>query len=261
MTELADKVAIVTGGATLIGAKVAAALAAAGAQVVIADIDNAGQTAADELGDAVLFKHTDVTQDADLDACVAVALDNFGGLDIVVNVAATYLDNGLASTRDEWLTALNTNVVGGAMLVQKSAPHMKARGGGAIVNFGSISGKRAQPGRMLYAVSKAGILGMTRNQTLALAHDNIRVNSVSPGWTWSNPISMLSGGDRAKADRIGGEMHLPGRIGDPEEVANAVVFLCSDRASFISGEDLAVDGGYCAIGPEQKVDQIPKMME
>ena len=213
MTELADKVAIVTGGATLIGAKVAAALAAAGAQVVIADIDNAGQTAADELGDAVLFKHTDVTQDADLDACVAVALDNFGGLDIVVNVAATYLDNGLASTRDEWLTALNTNVVGGAMLVQKSAPHMKARGGGAIMNFGSISGKRAQPGRMLYAVSKAGILGMTRNQALALAHDNIRVNSVSPGWTWSNPISMLSGGDRAKADRIGGEMHLPGRIG------------------------------------------------
>ena len=72
---------------------------------------------------------------------------------------------------------------------------------------------------------------------------------------------MLSGDDRAKADRIGGEMHLPGRIGDPEEVANAVAFLCSDRASFISGEDLAVDGGYCAIGPEQKVDQIAKMME
>ena len=191
MNDLADKIAIVTGGATLIGAKVAAALAQAGAQVVIADIDDVGQAAADELGDGVIFKHTDVTQDADLDACIAVTLETFGGLDIVVNVAATYLDNGIGSTRDEWMTALNTNVIGGAMLVQKAVPHMTARGGGAVVNFGSISGKRAQPGRMLYAVSKAAILGMTRNQALALASENIRVNSVSPGWTWSNPMVMM----------------------------------------------------------------------
>ena len=260
MTDLTNKVAIVTGSATLIGAKVVEALHGAGAKVVAVDIEGeAGQQVADGIGEGALFMQGDVTSDDVLDACVKLAVDKFGGIDIVVNIAATYLDNGTQSTRDEWQMALNTNVISGAMLVQKAARHMRKRGGGAVVNFGSISGKRAQPGRMLYAVSKAAILGMTRNMAMGYADDKIRVNSVSPGWTWSNPISMLSGNDRAKADRIGGEMHLPGRIGDPEEVANAVVFLASDQASFISGEDLAVDGGYCAIGPEQKVDQIAKM--
>ena len=260
MTDLTNKVAIVTGSATLIGAKVVEALHSAGAKVVAADIEaEAGQKAMEALGDGAIFVAGDVTRDEVLDAVVKLALENFGGIDIVVNIAATYLDNGIASSRDEWLMSLNTNVGSGAILVQKAAPYMKKRGGGAVVNFGSISAKRAQPGRMLYAVSKAAILGMTRNLALGYADDNIRVNSVSPGWTWSNPIAMLSGNDRSKADRIGGEMHLPGRIGDPEEVANAVAFLCSDDASFISGEDLAVDGGYCAIGPEQKVDQIAKM--
>jgi NAD(P)-dependent dehydrogenase (short-subunit alcohol dehydrogenase family) len=260
MTELTNKVAVVTGSATLIGAKVVEALHAAGAKVVALDIEgDAGQLVVDGIGEGAVFMQGDVTSDDALDACVKLAVDTYGGIDIVVNIAATYLDNGPQSTRDEWQMALNTNVISGAMLVQKAAPHMKKRGGGAVVNFGSISGKRAQPGRMLYAVSKAAILGMTRNMAMGYADDKIRVNSVSPGWTWSNPISMLSGNDRAKADRIGGEMHLPGRIGDPEEVANAVVFLASDAASFISGEDLAVDGGYCAMGPEQKVDQIAKM--
>jgi len=260
MGELNDKVAIITGGATLIGAKVAEALAAQGARCVVADIDTeAGQALAERLGEAVVFLATDVTRDADLDALIAGAEERFGGLDIVVNIAATYLDNGLASTREEWLTAFNTNVVGSAILVQKAAPRLRARGGGAVVNFASISGKVAQPNRMLYSVTKAAILGMTRNLALALAEDGIRVNSVSPGWVWSNPIAALSGGDRARADAVGGELHLAGRIADPEEVAQAVLFLCSERASFVNGTDIAVDGGYSAIGPEQRVDQIPRM--
>ncbi len=260
MGVLDNKTAIVTGGATLIGQKVVEALVAEGARCVVGDIDQeGGEALASALGEAVRFLRTDVTRDADLDALLTAAAETFGGVDIVVNIAATYLDNGIASNRDEWLTALNTNVVGGAILVQKAAPLMKQRGGGAVVNFASISGKIAQPGRMLYAVSKAAILGMTRNMALALADDGIRVNSVSPGWVWSKPIAMLSGNDRARADAVGAEMHPLGRIADPEEVAEAVVFLASDRASFVNGTDIAVDGGYTAIGPEQRVDQIPKL--
>ncbi len=261
MTDLNGKVAIVTGGATLIGAKVVEAFAAAGAKSTVADINaEDGEALAERIGDSVIFTNTDITDDDALDACIAETVESFGGIDFVINVACTYLDNGIESTRAEWLQALNTNVVGGAILVQKSLPHMQARGGGAVVNYASISGKVAQPGRMLYAVSKAAILGMTRNQAAALAPHNIRVNSVSPGWTWSNIIKQLSGDDRAKTDRVAAPCHMLGRAGDAEEVANAVLFLCSDQASFITGTDIAVDGGYTALGPEQQTDQIALLM-
>jgi NAD(P)-dependent dehydrogenase (short-subunit alcohol dehydrogenase family) len=261
MTDLTGKVAIVTGGATLIGAKVVEAFDAAGAKSTVADINTEdGEALAERMGDSVLFMNTDITDDSALDACIAETVERFGGIDIVVNVACTYLDNGIDSTRTEWLEALNTNVVGGAILVQKAIPHLKARGGGAVVNFASISGKVAQPGRMLYAVSKAAILGMTRNQAAHLAPHNIRVNSVSPGWTWSNVIKQLSGDDRAKTDRVAAPLHMLGRAGEAEEVADTVLFLCSDQASFITGTDVAVDGGYTALGPEQQTDQVAVLM-
>ena len=263
--ELKGKVAIVAGGATLIGAQAGAALAAQGAAVVLADIDQAGGDKwAAELGAAhggrVRFRRTDVTKDADIAACLAEAQAREGGVDLLVYVAATYLDNGLASTREEWHQALDVNLVGMAQFVQQAAPCMEQRGGGAVVLFGSISGKIAQPGRMLYSVSKAAILGFTRNAALALASKNIRVNSVSPGWTWSNVISQLSGGDRPKADKLAGTLHPLGRLGGPEEVGEVVAFLCSDRARFVTGTDVAVDGGYSAIGPERMEDLIPQLM-
>jgi hypothetical protein len=261
MTDLSGKVAIVTGGATLIGAKVVEAFDAAGAKSTVADINvEDGEALAKRIGDSVIFTNTDITDDDALDACIAETVERFGGIDFVVNVACTYLDNGIDSTRAEWLEALNTNVVGGAILVQKVMPHMQERGGGAVVNYASISGKVAQPGRMLYAVSKAAILGMTRNQAAHLAPHNIRVNSVSPGWTWSNVIKQLSGDDRAKTDRVAAPLHMLGRAGNAEEVANTVLFLCSDQASFITGTDIAVDGGYTALGPEQQTDQVAILM-
>jgi NAD(P)-dependent dehydrogenase (short-subunit alcohol dehydrogenase family) len=261
MTDLSGKVAIVTGGATLIGAKVVEAFDAAGAKSTVADINvEDGEALAKRIGDSVIFTNTDITDDDALDACIAETVERFGGIDFVVNVACTYLDNGINSTRAEWLEALNTNVVGGAILVQKVMPHMQERGGGAVVNYASISGKVAQPGRMLYAVSKAAILGMTRNQAAHLAPHNIRVNSVSPGWTWSNVIKQLSGDDRAKTDRVAAPLHMLGRAGNAEEVANTVLFLCSDQASFITGTDIAVDGGYTALGPEQQTDQVAILM-
>ncbi len=260
MADLTNKVAIVSGGATMIGWKAALALKERGASIVLADIaEEEGQRVAAELGPEIVFQRTDITDDEQIDACIAATTQRFGGVDCLINVACTYLDNGIDSTRDEWLTALNVNLVGAAIFVQKIAPRMRERGGGAIVNFGSISGKRAQPGRMLYAVSKAAIIGMTRNQALNLAADNIRVNSVSPGWTWSNVIRDLSGDDRANADRVAGPLHLIGRLVEPEEVGATVAYLCSDDASGITGTDIAVDGGYTAIGPEQNIDQVSKL--
>lgn len=248
--DLTGKSAIVTGGATLIGDRVVAELANAGATVVSADINSdEGESRADAHGEGVVFSETDVTDDAQLDGLVKLCVDTFGGIDILVNAAATYLDDGLETSRGDWLTALDVNLVSGARLVAKVAPIMEKRGGGAVVNFASTSGKRATHFSFVYAASKAAILGITRSEAVQLAEKGIRVNSVSPAWVWSNPVARMSGDDRELADRVGGELHVLGRIADPEEVARTVVFLASDWASFITGEDIAVDGGYTAIGP------------
>ena len=141
------------------------------------------------------------------------------------------------------------NLVSGVRLVGKVAPHMAAAGGGSVINFASTSGKRATLRTFVYSATKAAILGITRNQAVLLAGDGIRVNSVSPAWTWSNPVIAMSGDDRGLADEFAGPFHLPGRIADPDEIANVVVFLASDWSSFITGTDIAVDGGYTALGP------------
>ncbi len=185
----------------------------------------------------------------------------FGGIDFLINLACVYIDDGINSTRQNWLDSYNINVVGGVMMLKAVRPHMIKRGGGAVVNFGSISAKVAQRGRWLYPVTKAAILQLTRNEALDLAAEGIRVNSVSPGWTWSRVIEELTRGDKTKANKVGGPFHLLGRIGEPEEVAQAVLFLCSSHASFITGADLAVDGGYSAMGPEMASAAIAKLME
>ncbi len=251
MKGIAGKTVIVSGGATSIGAAIVRAFCAEGAGAVIADIADAqGQALAERLGPTTLFQHTDVTQDDQIAACVAIAVANFGGVDFLVNGAVTYADRGLQSTRAEWLDSLNLNLVSGAVFVNAVIPEMKKRGGGAIVNLSSIAGKFGQAGRALYPAAKAAIFQLTRNEAMTLAPDGIRVNTVSAAWTWSAPIERATKGDRAKADRVARDYHPLGRVGDPDEVARAVVFLCSDDASFITGTDLAVDGGYAMTGPD-----------
>lgn len=262
MNGLQNKVAIVTGGATLIGAAVVRAFHSEGACVVIADIDEkGGQAVAKELGNGALFVKTDITSDVEIEACVGRTTEAFGGVDFLVNLACSYVDDGINASRKDWLDSYNVNVAGGVMMMKACRPEMVKRGSGAIVNFSSISAKVAQTGRWLYPVSKAAIAQLTRNMAMDLAPDKIRVNSVSPGWTWSRVMDELSHGDRAKTDRVAAPFHLLGRVGDPDEVAQAVLFLCSDHASFITGTDLAVDGGYSAMGPEQAVPAIPKLMD
>lgn len=255
-SRFSGRTAILVGGATLMGRAIAAAFLTAGARVVIADIDaDGGERAAQELGTDCLFVRTDITQDADIDACVESTAEQFGGIDYLVNIATSYTDNGLASTRSDWLRALDISLVSAAIFAQKAASHLIARRG-AIVNFSSISAHRAQAGRFVYPAAKAAIAQLTRSQALDFASHGVRVNSVAPGWTWSKIIQTLSDDDRAKADRVGGAFHMPGRIADAEEVARAVLFLCSDAASFINGTELPVDGGYLALGPEQMGDAI-----
>ena len=262
MNSLNGKVAIVTGASTLIGEGVVRAFAAAGTKVVMADINEEdGNRIANELGNDVAFVRTDVTSDADIDACIAFGERTFGGVDILINLASTYLDNGISTNREDWLASLNVNLVSAMVFCDKVTPAIAKRGGGAIVNFASISGKRAQPGRMTYSAAKAAMLQVTRNAAMQLQPHNIRVNSVSPGWTWSNIMVQLTGDKREKADNVAAPFHLLKRTGDPSEVAAAVLFLCSDEASFITGTDIAVDGGYTAIGPERIDDAVSKLAE
>lgn len=258
MRGLDGRVAIVPGGATKIGTAIVSAFRDAGSQVMVADIDaEAGRTL---VADGVAFRNTDLRDDARIEDLVHATTREFGRIDFLVNVACTYLDNGVESSRAEWLESFDVNVVGSVMLM-KAARSELARNGGAIVNFGSISGRIAQTGRWLYPVSKAAIIQLTRNQAMDLAPDGIRANAVSPGWTWSSIMDELTAGDRSRTDRVAAPFHLLQRVADPSEVAAAVLFLCSDDARFITGTELRVDGGYSAMGPERAQPAIPLLTD
>lgn len=259
--SLAGRVALVSGGATDLGWGVVGRLRAAGAQVAVADIDADRGKALAETDAGIIFVETDLTDDASLTSAVSTTVGTFGGLDILVNLACSYLDDGAATTRSQWLAALDVNLVSAVMLSEAVRRQLKARGGGAIINFGSISSKVAQTGRWVYPASKAAVVQVTRSMAMDYAADGIRVNSVSPGWTWSKIMRELSGDDRAKTDAVAAPFHINGRVGDPDEVGNVITFLASDLASGVTGADWAVDGGYSAMGPERAAPAIPLLAE
>lgn len=250
--DLHGKVAIVSGSTQGLGADIARGLVAQGARVVVLGRSVAkAEALMAELGAAALACEADITVDADIERVLQLALARFGHIDILVNNACAYADRGIASTRDEWLHTLNVNLVSAAIFAQQVAPHLPR--GGVIVNIGSTGGKFGAAGRALYPASKAALLQLTRSLAAELAPRGIRAVTVSPAWTWSPSVEQLSGGDRAKADAIGAHFHPLGRVGNGSEVAAAVAFVCSDAASWITGVDLPVDGGFSMLGPDQGI--------
>ncbi|MEM1398386.1 MAG: SDR family oxidoreductase [Pseudomonadota bacterium] len=245
-----NKTYIITGGASLIGLATARTLLAEGGKAVLCDVNEDIRAEVETLlGDKGTYLTGDVTEDSFLDQCIASATETHGGLNGFVNAAVSFDDTLLDTTRDNWRRALDINVTSAAMLTQKAIPHMKAHAGGAIVYIASISGMRAQPNRVVYPVTKAALIMLAKTAAVQLADKGIRVNTVSPGWTWSRNIDKRYGG-RERADTFAAEFQALGRLAEPEEIASAATYLLSEEASFITGTDLAVDGGYSALGPE-----------
>ncbi|HEY3284087.1 MAG TPA: SDR family oxidoreductase [Armatimonadota bacterium] len=252
--DRSGRVAVVTGGASGIGEATAREFALEGASVAIIDINaEAGQAAVAQLqseGFTARFYEIDVS---DHDACLRVAdsvAADWGRIDYLVNCAASFLGKGLDVTTQDWERSLGVNVRGTANMAQACHPHMKRAGGGAIVNTSSISGHIAQPNRWTYNATKGAILAMTRCQALDLAPDGIRVNAVSPGWTWTPEVAKAAVGGREQWEPLWGRYSMLRRLGEAREIARAILFLCGDDASFITGTELPVDGGYLGLSAE-----------
>jgi NAD(P)-dependent dehydrogenase (short-subunit alcohol dehydrogenase family) len=253
VNRFAGKVAIVTGGTHGIGFAIAVELLREGAVVVVTglpgDVDE-GRGAFAAAGFSPLIVGGDLIEESFGRDLVAQTLARHGRVDGLVNNAFSFLAKGLDATPADFARSFGVGPVAFAMLIQLVAAPMQRQGGGAIVNVSSISASIAQPNRWTYNVAKGAVAQLTRCAALDLAPHKIRVNSVSPGWIWTREVDKAAGGDRAKYDPIWGQYHMLGRMGYPVEVAGPVLFLLSDDASFITGTDLPVDGGYNALGPE-----------
>jgi NAD(P)-dependent dehydrogenase (short-subunit alcohol dehydrogenase family) len=246
--RLQGKVALITGGASGMGRSEATIFAREGARVVVADVLEAeGKAVANAIGDAARFVRLDVTNEAAWQAAIAFAEREFGALHLLVNnagISGTYQAD-LTNT-DAWDKVMDINAKGVFFGMKHAVPALKRAGGGAIVNISSISGFTGQHGvHMAYNASKGAVRIMTKSAAVQWAIDNIRVNSVHPGFLPAMRTSVGSANPEWRAKVLRSvPMKREGRV---EEVAHAVLFLASDEASYITGTELVVDGGFLAM--------------
>jgi 3alpha(or 20beta)-hydroxysteroid dehydrogenase len=246
MGKLAGKVAIVTGGARAMGEATARLFVAEGAWVVIADVlKEEGQALAKELGTNAVFQHLDVSDEAGWQAAADVAVQQFGGIDVLVNNAGILKFTALVDTPlADFQRILNVNLVGCFLGMKTVAPLMMQKGSGSIVNISSIDGMKGANSLGAYAASKWGVRGITKVAALEFGHRGVRVNSVHPGGV-DTPMGNPRGMTAEEMAPLYKGVPLQ-RVGQPIEVARASLFLASDDASYINGAELTVDGGWTA---------------
>jgi NAD(P)-dependent dehydrogenase (short-subunit alcohol dehydrogenase family) len=257
MQRIAGRVALITGGASGIGAGLVEAFARAGAKVVFADIQTEAGAAVAHAIKGTLFQPADLRKDEDIDQLVEKAEQVFGGIDFLINAAASYADKGFESNRAMWLNGFDTNLIGHVMLAKRAHALLCRSSWPSIVYFTSEAAHVGLTGRWVYPATKAAIEQVTRSQALDLGPHRIRVNAVLPGWTekpWHKTAPQEVKDHYAD---MANRLHMIGRLGTLDEVAGAVLFLCSEHAGFITGSCLRVDGGHSALGPQGKERHLP----
>jgi len=242
--RVAGKVAVITGAARGQGEAEARLFASEGAKVIVADVlDELGQAVAGDIGEAATFVHLDVSSQSDWEAAAGVAED-LGGASVLVNNAAILIPSAIEDTSlDDYMKVISVNQIGTFLGMKAVFAQMKAKRGGSIVNISSVDGLQSKNGLISYSASKFAIRGMTKTAAVEWGRFGIRVNSVHPGGVntvMGNPMND------PVAEKEPYQFHAINRIGRPEEIATAVLFLASDEASYITGAELSVDGGWRA---------------
>jgi NAD(P)-dependent dehydrogenase (short-subunit alcohol dehydrogenase family) len=251
VTRFEGKVALVTGGGSGIGRAIALAFAHDGARVVVADVDNtSGEETAhavSEDGGEAIFLQVDVGNRAHVEGMLHKAVTTYGGLDCACNNAGIsgVQARTVECTEENWDRTLLINLKSVWLCMKCEIPQMLKQKSGTIVNTSSAAGLIGLPGWPAYVASKHGVIGLTKAAALEYAKANIRINAVCPSIIRTEMAECFTGGDRKVEDYILAQQPL-GRMGTPEEVAEAVLWLCSDAASFVTGHALAVDGGLLA---------------